>query len=103
LTLRELLESAASDLDDVAAAQSPGGGITWSRTTAIFTVLGAEGASAEFLLDPAIAAAAVRTPDAAPSPRGTGWVLFRPAALDAHAVDRTMAWFVSAYRRAKKR
>jgi hypothetical protein len=54
----------------------------------------------ELRLDPAIAAAATRTPDTAPSPRGNEWVRFNPRGLDAHAEDRLRAWFELAYRRA---
>ena len=43
--------------------------------------------------------AAIRTPDATPSPRGPGWVAFAPAELDDHAADRAVAWFASAHRR----
>ena len=58
------------------------------------------GDRAEFRLDPAVAAAALRTPDTSPSPRGADWVAFSPAALDGHALDRAKAWLASAWRRA---
>jgi hypothetical protein len=61
-------------------------------------VLGTDGI--ELRLEPAIAAAAARTPDAAPSPRGPEWVRFNPHELDGHAADRLTAWFDLAYRRA---
>lgn len=61
-------------------------------------MLGPDGA--ELRLDPAIAAAATRTPDTGPSPRGAEWVRFNPRELDGHAVDRLTAWFDLAYRRA---
>jgi hypothetical protein len=99
MTLQDVLASVAGDLDDVRTASTPDGGIAWSRGSDVFAALAAGGASAEFRLDPAIAAAAVRTPDAAPSPRGQGWVRFAPAALDGHAIDRATAWFISARRR----
>ena len=47
-----------------------------------------------------IAAAAARTPDTAPSPRGPDWVRFNPRELDPHALDRLGAWLELAYRRA---
>jgi len=55
----------------------------------------------EVLLDPAVAAAALRTPDVTASPRGRGWVAFSPppgstSRLD---VDRARAWLVLAHRR----
>ena len=99
MTLRELLETVAADFDDVGAAPTADGGIAWSRGADTFAVLGAGDRSVEFRLDPAIAAAAVRTPDTEPSPRGPGWVRFQPAGLDEHAVDRATAWFTSACRR----
>ena len=100
MTLRALLEAAAADPDDVIASPTADGGIAWSRGDDVFATLDGDGASAEFRLDPAIASAAVRTPDTGPSPRGQGWVRFQPATLDAHGADRASAWFASAYRRA---
>jgi len=102
LTLRGLLATVAADLDGVIAAATPEGGTAWSRGADTFAALESDGRSAEFRLDPAIAAAALRTPDTEPSPRGPGWVRFGPAALDAHAADRATAWFVSGYRRATR-
>jgi hypothetical protein len=100
VTLEALLAAVAADLDDVSASPMADGGVAWSRGADVFAALGADGASADFRLDPAIAAAATRTPDTGPSPRGQGWVRFRPATLDGHAVDRATAWFISACRRA---
>jgi hypothetical protein len=57
----------------------------------------------EVALDPAVAAAAQRTPDVTSSPRGPGWVRFRPRVLDGHAVDRAQAWLRSAHRGASSR
>ncbi|MBI3751644.1 MAG: hypothetical protein HY263_08335 [Chloroflexi bacterium] len=56
----------------------------------------------ELRLDPAIARAATRTPDTAPSDRGPEWVRFAPRELDDHAVDRLEAWFAFARRRASE-
>jgi hypothetical protein len=103
MTLEERLAALASDMDGALATSSPDGAVTWSRGPDVFAVIGADGGSAEFLLDPSIAVAAVRTPDTTPSRRGAGWVLFRPKALDGHAVDRATAWLLSAYRRAAGR
>lgn len=52
----------------------------------------------EVRLRAAIAAAAMRTPDVAASPRGAGWVRFAPAAFDEFARDRAIAWLESAVR-----
>ena len=78
---------------------SPGGaGRSWSVGSIEFAVVGPFGV--EILLDRQVAAAATRTPDAAPSPRGPDWVRFNPRELDAHALDRLHAWLELAYRRA---
>jgi hypothetical protein len=74
------------------------GVVTWSRAGREFAVLGPSGI--ELLLDNAVAAAAARTPDAAPSPRGSDWIRFNPRELDGHALDRLRAWLELAYRRA---
>ena len=100
MTLRDVLEATASDKDDLTSMSSLDGGVTWSRGADVFASLGPDGSSAEFRLDPAIAVAALRTPDTGPSQRGPGWVRFHPVTLDGHAVDRATAWFLSAYRRA---
>ena len=102
MNLEALLDDAAMDLPDVAAS-SADGGRTWSRGRRAFAAVTEDGSTAEFALDPAVAAAAVRTPDTAPSARGAGWVTFSPAALDEPAADRAVAWFGSAYRRAEPR
>jgi len=99
VTLRELLERAADDLSDVEASRAADGTTTWTRAGRLFAVLSSDGSAAEILLDPAVAAAASRTPDAVPSGRGAGWVRFSPIVLDDHAVDRARAWFDSAQRR----
>jgi hypothetical protein len=54
----------------------------------------------EAALDPAVAAAALRTPDVMPSSRGSGWIAFTPEAIDRFALDRADAWLRSAHRRA---
>jgi hypothetical protein len=52
----------------------------------------------EARLRPAVASAALRTPDTAPSERGRGWVRFAPGILDDFARDRALAWLESAVR-----
>jgi hypothetical protein len=52
----------------------------------------------EARLRPAVAAAALRTPDVEASPRGAGWIRFAPAELDDFARDRAIAWLESAVR-----
>jgi hypothetical protein len=99
MNLREVLEAAALGLDDVSAATDEVGALTWSRRGRAFAALSAEGSVASFGLDPAVAAAAIRTPDTTDSPRGAGWVDFAPVQLDDHAADRAEAWFKPAHRR----
>lgn len=81
-----------------AQSLSTDGVITWSVGDRPFAALGPSGV--EVRLDPAIAAAARRTPDTGPSPRGPEWVTFDPRELNGHAVDRLRAWLVLACHRA---
>ena len=55
---------------------------------------------ADFRLGEAVSAAALRTTDTKASALGAGWVRFAPRRLDAHARDRAIAWFESAWRHA---
>jgi hypothetical protein len=104
--LASLVNELASELPGAVADATlgaPGAGrpvttTTWSCRGTPFAVLGASGI--EIRLDNAIAAAATRTPDTAPSPRGKEWVRFNPRELDGHAVDRLRAWLELAHRRA---
>jgi hypothetical protein len=96
-SVARLVSELASDLAD-AHSTTEGASTTLSRAGRVFGVLGPDGI--ELRLEPAIAAAAARTPDAAPSPRGADWVRFNPRELDGHAADRLTAWFDLAYRRA---
>ncbi|MEA2673783.1 MAG: hypothetical protein QOI92_975 [Chloroflexota bacterium] len=96
-SVAHLVSELAADLAD-AHSTTEGPATTWSRGERVFGVLGPDGI--ELRLEPAIAAAAARTPDAAPSPRGTDWVRFSPRELDGHATDRLTAWFDFAYRHA---
>lgn len=100
MSLRGVLDEAATGLPDIELTKESDGTLVWSRVGQPFATLGADGSAAEFSLDPAVAAAAARTPDVAPSGRGPGWVRFSPTVLDDHGVDRAVAWFASAHRRA---
>lgn len=102
MTLPDLLAAAASELPQVVVTTASDGTITWSRGDRAFAMLAADGAAA-FALDPAVAAAAARTPDTAPSGLGAGWIRFAPSVVDEHAADRAIAWFLSAHRRAAPR
>lgn len=106
--LGQLVREIAGELPDATASSAPGAPgagpavatTTWSVGSAPFAVLGPSGI--EIRLDDVIAAAATRTPDTAPSPRGREWVRFNPRELDGHAVDRLRAWLGLAYRRVSK-
>ena len=96
-TLEQQVADLLDGLPDVTTA--PGGaGRAWSRGSVEFAVVGPFGV--ELRLDRQVAAAATRTPDTAPSPRGPEWVRFNPRELDAHALDRLQAWLELAHRRA---
>lgn len=95
--LAVVIEAAAQDLED-AIRQPTESGAEWAIEGRVFAAI--SGPTAEFRLDPAIARAALRTPDTAPSPRGPDWVAFRPSELNPHAIDRATAWLGSAWRRA---
>ncbi len=97
MTLQELLEEVAADLEDVEEVEVEGG-LEWRRGGVSFGAVA--GNVAEFRLQPPVAAAAIRTPDTRPSPRGQGWVTFAPEALDGPAADRAEAWLTSAWRNA---
>ena len=101
MTLRELLTEAGEALVDVSVT-SAAHGLVWDRTGRPFATSSADGLTAEFRLDPAVAVAALRTPDTKPSRRGPDWISFEPAGLDDHALDRAEAWFASAWRRADR-
>jgi hypothetical protein len=101
MTLRELLESKAAELDpppDVLDGED--GSLEWSRDGVAFAALEGAGDSVAFRLDEALADAALRTPDTAATARGNEWVVFGPGVLDGYASDRATAWFEAAYRRA---
>lgn len=100
MTLADVLTEAAEGLAGVSATIEAAGGVLWDRAGRAFAAAGVDGASAEFRLDPAVAGAALRTPDTGPSRRGSDWIRFAPAELDDHAIDRAEAWFGSAWRRA---
>jgi hypothetical protein len=99
VNLRDLVTEVAAGLPGVEAKAAPRGSITWSSNGVAFAALRADGLTAEFRLDPAVAAAAMRTPEVIASERGPDWVTFAPAVLDDHGADRAAAWFASAYRR----
>lgn len=96
-SLEEVLVAVAGELEEVESRPAVDG-TEWSIGGIVFAAIGPEGA--DFRLSRPVAAAALRTPDTARSPRGPDWVAFRPSLLDRHALDRAEAWFTSAWRRA---
>ena len=95
--IKELIEATAADLGAVDRRDSSNG-TEWSIGGIVFAA--ASGDRAEFRLARPVVAAALRTPDTAPSERGPDWVAFAPHELDGHAIDRAVAWLTSAWRRA---
>jgi hypothetical protein len=75
-----------------------GRGTAWAVGDRLFAIL--QGDAVELRLDPAVAAAAARTPDTSPSDRGPEWVRYQPSTLEGHDLDRLEAWFGLAHRRA---
>ncbi len=93
---RDVLAGRAAALE--AGQRDVAGGTEFLRGGTVFASL--VGGTMSVRLDPAVALAAIRTPDTTVSPLGAEWVAFRPTALDDHAVDRAVAWFDAAWRRA---
>ena len=98
MTLAELLEEAGSSIGSV-DRQEGSGRVEYLVDGRAFAALA--GDTVEFRLEPLVGRAALGTPDAVISPRGPGWVAFRPAELDRFACDRATAWFLSAWRHAR--
>lgn len=95
-TLAAALQEAAVELPGVISMQIAGAS-EYRLGERTFAAIETDGA-ASFRLSPAVAAAAVHTPDTAPSPRGPDWVTLRPTRVDGQAVDRAVAWLESAWR-----
>ena len=94
-TLAERVEAVIAELDGVAVVQT-GDERELRGAGRLFAVVSPEGL--EVVLDPAVAAAARRTPDVTGSARGPAWVAFRPRVVDRFALDRAEAWLRSAHR-----
>ena len=96
------MASIADELE-VAARELPGverrgaaGSVEYLRKGQPFAIV--EARTASFRLAPDVAAAALRTPGTAASPRGTDWVALDLSSPDRFTVDRARAWLVSASR-----
>lgn len=97
-TLDERVEAVVEELDDVERRRE-GESVTYLVSGRRFAVLRPD--VLEVDLDPAVAAAALRTGGTVASSRGAGWVAFTPAVTDRFALDRAEAWLRSAHRRAE--
>jgi hypothetical protein len=98
-SLAELVVAVAGELEATVVVDDATGATEFRRGERAFALI-EPGGAASFRLTPAVAAAAIRTPDTTPSSRGPGWVTLGPAELDDHARDRATAWLESAWRAA---
>jgi len=96
-TLDERVEAVIEELEGV-TRERDGESVTYTAGGRVFAVLMPD--LLEVALDPAIAAAALRTPDTLASSRGKGWIAFTPDGIDRFALDRAEAWVRLAHRRA---
>ena len=94
--LASLVAAAAAELD--LEAVEDGSGVAYSIGEML--IVAVAGATAEFRLRADVAAAAARTPEAGPSPRGPQWVAFSPTTFDRFTRDRIDAWFEFATKQA---
>jgi len=99
-TLDERIEAVIEELEGVTRVRD-GEAVSFAAAGRAFAVLMPD--VLEVALDPAIATAALRTPDTLASSRGTGWVAFTPGAIDRFALDRAESWVRLAHRRASGR
>ncbi len=93
------LQAEAEKLDPAPIGEVRDAGTAWASGGREFAVTDSAGVS--FRLGAEIGAAALRTPDVAGSTLGPDWITFSPAELDGHALDRLVAWFAAAHRRAR--
>jgi HEAT repeat protein len=96
-SLDERIEAVAGELDGVERRRADES-VEYLVDGRLFAVLMED--VLEAALDPAVTAAALRTPDTMPSSRGRGWIAFTPEFVDRFALDRAEAWLRSAHRRA---
>jgi hypothetical protein len=96
-SITELVDDVVADLTSVTRTTDTAATVL-SRSDRPFAVLADP--VLEVRLDPVVATAALRTPDATTSPRGSSWIRFAPSKLDRYAVDRVTAWLGYAWRHA---
>jgi hypothetical protein len=93
------LDDVLSEVEEGSQRLDTPDGVEWRIGDRVFARL--RDATVSFLLDAIVAGAALGTPDTRPSALGAGWVEFTPAELDRTAIDRAVAWFGAARRRAE--
>ncbi len=91
----EAIERLAGELDGVHRRAS-GQTVEFLRGSTVFAVR--EGTRVEFRLRAEIAAAGLRTTATSRSTRGADWIALDTTAGDTFTVDRTVAWFETAWR-----
>jgi hypothetical protein len=94
-----LLSTIAGELEGIEAVGATEAR-TWSVGGTVFARETPDGV--ELRLDPAVAAAALRTADTHRSHDGPDRIVFRPGVLDRFAEDRLRAWFAHACRLARE-
>jgi hypothetical protein len=97
VSLEAALLEAAADLPDVVLRTS---GQRHDFLVGSRVVASLEAGAATYRLDPAVVAAALRTPDTRRSGGASDEIVFAPRTLDRYAADRAVAWLGSAVRRA---
>lgn len=98
-SLEEALLAEAADLPGVTVRTA---GALHAFMVGAQVVATLEGRVAEFRLDQAVAAAALRTPGTRRSPTAPDRIAFAPEELDLYALDRAVAWLRSAVRLATR-
>lgn len=91
----EVIDRLAVELDGV-RQRAVEKAVEYARGGVVFAAR--EDARMSFKLRPEIVAAALNTPDTAPSERGAEWVTLAPSASDSFSLDRATAWFEMAWR-----
>jgi len=91
----EAVDRLAGELDGV-HRRTAGQTVEFVRGSIVFAVQ--EGSKLEFRLRPEITAAGLRTTATSRSARGPEWIALDTKTGDAFTVDRTVAWFETAFR-----
>lgn len=94
-TPAQAIERLSGELEGVQRRTS-GRSVEFVRGSTVFAVQA--GSRCEFRLRAEIVFAALRTPETSKSERGADWVALDTSAGDTFTVDRTVAWFETAWR-----